>query len=161
MGWEDYVLVAVGCLAIIVAVCGAIESLVWGRWEREQRAAYVAGLEDDYRLAAAEVRSLQLQISEMRGNYGHQREQAFMQGWDDGEAEGHRDGYDHGFSDGYEMGYAAGRDGEHKYWTEVGCDDLDPFGMERPTGVYDEPDNGDPSVVAAINAALAEGPTEA
>lgn len=154
MGWEVYVLVGAGCLGTISLVMGLIDSLVWKRWEREQHAAYVAGLEDDYRDALKRVRSLEAQITE----HGHQREQAYCQGWDRGEAAGHRDGYDHGFSDGYDMGYAAGRDSEHKYWTERGADECDPFGMARPTGVYAEPDNADPSVVAAINSALPEAP---
>lgn len=155
MDWMDYTLVAAGCMALICIVLGLIESLVWGRWEREQHRGYVAGLEADYRAAYCEARSLRLQIAEIRANYGHQREQAmldgyekgfadgheqhpeyeaaFTDGYDEGEAAGHRDGYDHGYSDGYDLGYAAGRDGEHKYWTERLGDDCDPFGMERPT----------------------------
>lgn len=152
MDWMDYTLVAAGCMALIAIVLGLVESLVWGRWEREQHRGYVAGLEDDYRAAYNEVRSLRQQITEIRGNYGHQREQAYMQGHDDG----HADGY----TEGYIEGYARGRDGEHKYWTSLSSDDCDPFGMERPSGIYDEPDNGDPAVLEFLNAPLADGPTE-
>lgn len=152
MGWEVYVLVAAGCMALICIVLGLIETLIWGRWERAQRAAYVAGLEDDYRDALKRVRSLEAQITEIGVAHEERfldgydkgfddgleqqpdRSAAFVDGYDEGHKDGHTDGYDHGFSDGYDMGYTAGRDGEHKYWTERAGDECDPFGLERPTG---------------------------
>lgn len=167
MDWMDYTLVAAGCMALIAIVLGLVESLVWGRWEREQHRGYVAGLEDDYRAAYNEARSLRQQIAEIRGNYGHQREQAMLDGYEKGFADGHEqnpeyeaaftDGYDEGHADGYTEGYiegyARGRDGEHKYWTSLSSDDCAAFGLERPTGIYDEPDTVDPEVVARLNGA--------
>lgn len=175
MEWTTYALIAAGSLGFISLVMGLIESLVWRRWDREQRAQHLAWLEDEARTQRLLARSLQAELGEVRANYGSQLERAMLDGYEKGFADGHEqtpeyeaaftDGYDEGHADGYEEGkregYFLGVDIERSVWTTNLSDDADPFGMERPLGVYDEPDNGDPEVLAWLNASLAEGPSEA
>lgn len=176
MEWTTYALIAAGCLGTISLVMGLIDSLVWKRWEAQQRSQHLAWLEDEARAQRLLARSLRAELDEVRVAFEERfldgydkgfddgleqqpdRSAAFVDGYDEGHKDGHTDGYDHGFSDGYDMGYTAGRDGEHKYWTERAGDECDPFGLVRPEGAGDEPDNGDPAVIAAINGALAEAP---
>ena len=116
MEWTTYALIAAGSLGFISLVMGLIEHLVWKRWDREQRSQHLAWLEDEVRGQRLLVRSLRAELDEVRGNFGHQREQAFMQGWDDG----HTEGYDEGHDDGHDEGYAEGWDDGHADGVEEG-----------------------------------------
>lgn len=168
MEWTTYALIAAGCLGTISLVMGLIDILVWKRWEAQQRSQHLAWLEDEARAQRLLARSLRAELDEVRGEYGHQREQAFMQGWDDGHAEGYAEGWDDGHAEGYDEGhyegveegrkegFFLGQDAERAVWQTNLGDDADPFGMERPLGVYDEPDNGDPAVTAWLNGAQGE-----
>lgn len=156
MEWTTYALITAGCLGTISLVMGLIDSLVWKRWEREQRSQHLAWLEDEARAQRLLARSLRAELDEVRAEYGHQREQAYMQGWDDGHAEGYDEGHADGVQEGRQEGFFLGQDAERSLWTTNLGDDADPFGMERPLGVYAEPDNGDPAVTAWLNGTQGE-----
>lgn len=168
MEWTTYVLIAAGCLGTISLVMGLIDSLVWKRWEREQRSQHLAWLEDEARTQRLLARSLRAELDEVRVAFEERFLDGYDKGFDDGlEQQPDRsaafvDGYDEGHADGVEEGrmegFFLGRDAERSVWTTNLGDDADPFGMVRPEGAGDEPDNGDPAVIAAINGALAEAP---
>lgn len=82
MEWTTYALVACGSLAFICLVMGGIEHFVWKKWDRSQRAAHLASLEE-------EVRQLRQEC-----------EVAYADGYDNG----HADGYQEGERDGFFLG---------------------------------------------------------
>lgn len=105
MEWTTYALVACGSIATICLVMGGIEHFVWKKWDRSQRAAHLAWLEEEVRRLRQECKV------------------AYAEGYDVGHADG--------FTEGYIDGYARGRDGEHKYGNKRDSDDCPPFGMDR------------------------------